>query len=71
MQLLVLLEELQVGTTADQGVLRLHLILDNKGFTLVVNLFGEFGRDGVVSGRILDDQALVALDSLEDGRLLY
>lgn len=69
-ELLVLLEELQVGTTADQGVLRLDLILDHQGLALVVNLLGELGRDGVVSSRVLHDQTLVALNSLEDGGLL-
>lgn len=69
-ELLVLLEELEVGTTAHQGVLRLDLILDNQGLALVVNLLGELGRDGVVSSRVLDNQTLVTLHSLEDGGLL-
>lgn len=69
-ELLVVLKKLQVGTTADQGVLRLDLVLDHKGLALVVNLLGELGRDGVVSGRVLDDQTLVALNTLEDGGLL-
>jgi hypothetical protein len=69
-ELLVVLKKLQVGTTADQGVLRLDLILDNQGLALRVNLFGELGRDSVVSGRVLDNKTLVALDTLEDGRLL-
>ena len=70
MELLVLLEELQVGTTADQGVLGLDLILDNKSLALVVDLLGELGGDGVVGGRVLDDQTLIALNTLEDGGLL-
>lgn len=70
MELLVLLEELEVGTTAHQGVLRLDLILDYQGLALVVNLLGELGRDGVVRSRVLHDETLVTLHSLEDGGLL-
>ena len=70
MELLVLLEELQVGTTADQRVLGLDLILDDKSLALVVDLLGELGGDGVVGGRVLDDQTLIALNTLEDGGLL-
>ena len=69
-ELLVLLKELQVGTTADQGVLGLNLILDHQGLPLVVNLLGELGGDSVVSSRVLDDQTLVALNTLEDSGLL-
>jgi hypothetical protein len=69
-ELLVVLKKLQVGTTADQRVLGLDLVLDDQSLALVVNLLGELGRDGVVSGRVLDDQTLVTLDTLEDGRLL-
>lgn len=70
MELLVLLEELEVGTTAHQGVLRLDFILDHQGLALVVNLLGELGRDGMVSGRVLHNQTLVTLHSLENGGLL-
>jgi len=69
-KLLVVLKKLQVGTTADQGVLRLNLVLDHKGLALVVNLLRELGRDSVVSGRVLDDQTLVAFNTLEDSGLL-
>jgi hypothetical protein len=69
-ELLVLLEELEIGTTTHQGVLRLDFILDHQGLALVVNLLGELGRDGVVGGRVLHHQTLVALNSLEDGGLL-
>ena len=69
-ELLVVLKKLQVGTTTDQGVLRLDLVLHHKGLALVVNLLGELGRDGVVSGRVLDDQTLVALNTLKDGGFL-
>jgi hypothetical protein len=69
-ELLVILKKLQVGTTADQGVLRLDLVLDNQGLALRVNLLGELGRDRVVSGRVLNNKTLVALNTLEDGGLL-
>lgn len=50
--------------------LELDLILNNEGLALVVNLLGEFGRDGVVSGCVLNNQTLITLHTLEDGRLL-
>lgn len=50
--------------------MELGLVLDNEGLTLVVNSLGELGRDGVVSGLVLEDQAFVALDATEDRRLL-
>lgn len=50
--------------------LRLDLILDNQGLAGVVDLGGELGGDGVVSGLVLQDETLVALNALEDGRLL-
>jgi hypothetical protein len=51
--------------------LKLNLILSDEGLALVVNLLGEFGRDGMVSSCVLDDQALVTLHALEDMGLLY
>lgn len=50
--------------------LKLHFILDNEGLALVVDGLGEFGRNGVVSGLVLDDQTVVSLNALENGRLL-
>lgn len=47
-----------------QLTLKLHLVLNNEGLALVVNLLGELGRDGVVSGGVLDDKTLVAVNSL-------
>ena len=44
--------------------LKLDLILDNEGLILVIDFLGEFGRDSMVSGRVLDNEALVALDAL-------
>jgi hypothetical protein len=50
--------------------LRFDLVLNDQGLALVVNLFGELGRDGVVGGGVLHDQTLVALDTFEDRWLL-
>lgn len=50
--------------------LKLDLILGNKGLALVVDLGGELGRDGVVSGRVLDNKSLVTVDTLIRDRLL-
>ena len=49
--------------------LRLDLILNHQRLALVINFLGELGGDGVVSGRILHNETLVALDSLENGGL--
>lgn len=46
--------------------LKLNLVLDHEGLILGVNGFGELGRDGMVSCRILDHKALVALHALVD-----
>jgi hypothetical protein len=53
-----------------QRTLKLDLILGNKGLALVVDLGGELGRDGVVSGRVLDNKSLVTVDTLIRDRLL-
>lgn len=53
-----------VFTVDAKLTLKLHLVLNNEGLALVVNLLGELGRDGVVSGGVLDDKTLVALNSL-------
>ena len=50
--------------------LKLHLILDNKSLILVVNRLGELGRDSVVSGGVLDNKTLIALDTFDLERLL-
>lgn len=47
----------------------LNFILNNEGLALVVNLLGELGRDGVMCSGVLQHQALVAFDALEDSRL--
>lgn len=46
--------------------LRLDLILDNQGLAFVINLLGEFRRDGVVGSRVLHDETLVSVDALKD-----
>ena len=48
--LLLLGQELDVGTAALKALLELDLVLDNKGLALGVNRLGEEGRDGVVGG---------------------
>jgi hypothetical protein len=50
--------------------LKLDLVLNNKSLALVLNWLGELGRDGVVSSRVLDNEALVAIDALEHMWLL-
>lgn len=62
----------QVGIDQVPSVLtlKLDLVLDNQRLVLGVNGLLELGRDGVVSGGVLDNKTLVALHSLVDGRLL-
>lgn len=50
--------------------LELDFILNNQRLALVVDDLGEFGRDGVMGGGVLDHQALITLNTLEDGRFL-
>jgi hypothetical protein len=50
--------------------LRLDLILDNKSLALVIDLLRELGRDGVVGRDILNNQTLVSVNTLVDGRFL-
>ena len=66
---------LACGSTAmrRRGVrrtLKLDLILDHQGLALGVNLLGELGRDGMVSGSVLHDQTGIALHALVNRRLL-
>lgn len=53
----------------NQPTLKLDLVLNNQGLSLVLNLLGEFGRDGMVSSRVLHNEALVALHPLVHMRL--
>ncbi|KAI6761764.1 hypothetical protein HG531_002317 [Fusarium graminearum] len=50
--------------------LHLDLVLNNKSLALVVNLLGELGGDSVVSGGVLDNKTLIAVNSLVLDRLL-
>ena len=45
--------------------LKLHLILDYKRLTLVVDLLGKLRRDGMVGSLVLEDQTLVILNTLQ------
>jgi hypothetical protein len=51
--------------------LKLNLVLYNQSLALVVNLGGEFGGDGMMSGRVLDDKTFVTLHARVDSWLLY
>lgn len=63
---LVVAQQLQVGTSTFQTILQFDLILDDEGLALVVDSLREFGRDGMVSSGVLENQALVANDSRKD-----
>lgn len=49
--------------------MRLHFVLNHQGLALVINLLGELGGNGVVSGGVLHDQTLISIDTLEDSGL--
>jgi hypothetical protein len=51
--------------------LKLHLVLYNQSLAFVVNLGGEFGGDGMMGGRVLDDKTFVAIYARVDSWLLY
>lgn len=51
--------------------MKLDLVLDNECLSLVLNLLGELGRDGMMSCGILDNKTFVALHALVYMRLLY
>jgi len=50
--------------------LKLDFVLDNKSLALVVNLFGEFGRDSVMGRCVLDNKTLITFHASENSRLL-
>lgn len=50
--------------------LKLHLILNDEGVILVVDSLVKLGGNGMVSSLVLDDETLVALNTLQDGGLL-
>jgi len=60
-----------ISTQTGQLTLKLDLILHNKSILLVGDGLRKLGRDGVVSSLVLNDQALVTVDALVDGGLLY
>jgi hypothetical protein len=51
--------------------LELDLILNHEGLVFIVNLLGEFGRDGVMSSRVFHNETLITLHTLEDMGFLY
>jgi hypothetical protein len=51
--------------------LKLDFVLNNKCLSLVIDLLGELGRDGMMSCSVLDDKTLVALHALVDMWLFY
>jgi hypothetical protein len=51
--------------------LKLDFVLDNECLSLVLNLLGELGRDGMMSCGILDNKTFVTLHALVDMRLFY
>ena len=65
-----ILKELDVATTAVAALLVLDLVLDDKRLFREVDGLLEGGRDGVVRGLRLRDEAEVALDDGHRG-LLY
>ena len=65
-----ILEEFDVATTAVAALLVLDLVLDDKRLFREVDGLREWGRDGVVRGLRLRDEAEVALDDRHQG-LLY
>ena len=50
--------------------LKLDLVLNNECLSLVVNLGGELGRDGMMSGGVLQDETLVTVHARKDSWLL-
>lgn len=45
--------------------LELDFVLNDKRFPLVIDLFGEFGGDGMMGCRVLDHETFIALNTLE------
>lgn len=46
--------------------MKLHFVLDDEGFSLVVDLLGELGRNCMMGCSILDNKTLIAFHALED-----
>ena len=60
MQSLVVLQQLHVGAATLEAILELDLVLHNQVLALRVDLLGKFGRDGMVSGRVLDNKTFIS-----------
>ncbi len=50
--------------------MELDFVLDYQGLVLVVDLFVEFGGNGMMGRGILDDKAFVAINGFQHMRLL-
>ena len=60
MQLLVVLQQLHVCTTALKAILKFDLVLHDESLALVVDLRGKLGGDGMVRSRVLYDKTFVS-----------
>lgn len=58
------------GRVAGRITLKLDFVLDHKCLSLVIYSFVEFGRNGMMSCRVLDHESFISLDAFEDGGLL-
>lgn len=59
MQLLIVLQQLHICTTALEAILKLDLVLHHQSLAFIVDFLGEFRRDGMVSSRVLNNKTLV------------
>lgn len=60
MQSLVVLQQLHIGAATLKAILELDLVLHYQVLALGVDLLGKFGRDGMVSGRVLDNKTFIS-----------
>jgi hypothetical protein len=56
---------------AQQLTLKLDFVLYDQSLALVINLGGEFRRNGMMGSWVLEDEAFVALHARVDSGLLY
>ena len=59
------------ATRSGKQTLKLDLVLNHQRLALGVNWLLKHGRDSVMCGLVLDDQALVANHAIEHRRLLH